>query len=87
MTHTLAPVARHLILISLSLVAACGGIDASSEQFDMNVEPDKVAAATDQANAHCRALGKEARITELRTGPVEGGIRKVFRVQCVAPGR
>lgn len=44
MTHT---VARHLTLISASLVAACGGgIDAASEQFDMNVEPDKVAVAT-----------------------------------------
>lgn len=70
------------LLIAL-LLAACAGSESANEQFDLHVEPDQVAAATEQAHAHCRRLGKEARIAEMRTGPVESGIRRVLRVQCV----
>ncbi|MGE0748224.1 MAG: hypothetical protein AB7K86_23385 [Rhodospirillales bacterium] len=78
---------RGLLLVGLLPLAGCGGIDSASEQFDLHVEPTEVSAATEQAGAHCRRLGKEARITEMRTGPVESGIRKVLRVQCVPAAR
>lgn len=86
-TRTKPPCRRRVLLVGLLLLGGCGGIDASSEQFDLHVEPAEVNATTEQAGAHCKRLGKEARITEMRTGPVESGIRKVLRVQCVPADR